>query len=234
MRDLQAAHAPVVEIELPEPSALGAEFVRWEIATAVAGALLGINPFDEPNVQQAKDATRVLLDGSRHEGRLPVARRDARCRRRRADAERGRATRARRRTAADAFLTLLRPGDYFALLAYLGPDPELAAELRALRDGGARSHARRDDVRLRPALSAFDRAAAQGRAEHRRVRADHRGAAARPRRFPGEPFSFGTLGAGAGARRFRVARRDRPPRAARAPAVARSAPLLERRWRDRC
>ena len=37
--------------------------MRWEIATAIAGALLGINPFDEPNVQQAKDATRVLLDG---------------------------------------------------------------------------------------------------------------------------------------------------------------------------
>lgn len=36
--------------------------MRWEIATAVAGALLGINPFDEPNVQQATDATRALLD----------------------------------------------------------------------------------------------------------------------------------------------------------------------------
>ena len=43
---------------MPEPAALGAEFVRWEIATAIAGALLGINPFDEPNVQQAKDATQ--------------------------------------------------------------------------------------------------------------------------------------------------------------------------------
>ena len=54
--------APIATIDFPEPAALGAEFVRWEIATAVAGALLGINPFDEPNVQQAKDATRVLLD----------------------------------------------------------------------------------------------------------------------------------------------------------------------------
>src|SRR5262245_1156852 len=45
---------PSVEISMPEPAALGAEFVRWEIATAVAGALLEINPFDEPNVQQAK------------------------------------------------------------------------------------------------------------------------------------------------------------------------------------
>ena len=45
----------------PNLPALGAEFVRWEIATAIAGALLGINPFDEPNVQQAKDATTTLL-----------------------------------------------------------------------------------------------------------------------------------------------------------------------------
>jgi hypothetical protein len=53
---------PVVEINLPEPAALGAEFVRWEIATAVAGALLQIDPIDQPNVQQANDATRKLLD----------------------------------------------------------------------------------------------------------------------------------------------------------------------------
>ncbi len=72
IRDLKAAGAPVAEIELPEPSALGAEFVRWEIATAVAGAVLGINPFDEPNVQQAKDATRALLDGYKATGRLPM------------------------------------------------------------------------------------------------------------------------------------------------------------------
>ena len=64
-------------IDLPEPAALGAEFVRWEIATAVAGALLDINPFDEPNVQQAKDATRVLLDGYKAHGRLPAVPADA-------------------------------------------------------------------------------------------------------------------------------------------------------------
>ncbi len=65
--------APVATIDLPEPAALGAEFVRWEIATAIAGALLDINPFDEPNVQQAKDATRVLLDATRPTDRLPTA-----------------------------------------------------------------------------------------------------------------------------------------------------------------
>ena len=69
-RALREGGAPIGEIDLPEPSALGAEFVRWEIATAVAGALLGINPFDEPNVQQAKDATRTLLDAYQSHGRL--------------------------------------------------------------------------------------------------------------------------------------------------------------------
>ena len=107
--------------------------MRWEIATAVAGALLAINPFDEPNVQQAKDATNALLDRVQDEG-TPAGRgrrRDARtaitltlsAAARQALAGRG----------AEALLTLLHPGDYFALLAYLGPDPALAAALQALR-----------------------------------------------------------------------------------------------------
>src|SRR5205085_9861327 len=72
VRALQEANAPVASIELAEPSALGAEFVRWEVATAVAGALLEINPFDEPNVQQAKDATKALLSRYASDGRLPM------------------------------------------------------------------------------------------------------------------------------------------------------------------
>ncbi len=59
-------------VDVAEPAALGAEFVRWEIATAVAGAILDVNPFDEPNVQQAKDATRVLLEGYKANGQLPA------------------------------------------------------------------------------------------------------------------------------------------------------------------
>ena len=49
-------------MRLPDAHALGAEFLRWEVATATAGLLMGINPFDEPNVKQAKDATAALLD----------------------------------------------------------------------------------------------------------------------------------------------------------------------------
>lgn len=130
---LTASGAPVAVVEIADPSALGAEFVRWEIATAVAGALIGVNPFDEPNVQQAKDATRRLLDQYVADKRLPVPPPDA-------GAAEGitltlssaaRSALADRR--AESFLTLLGQGDYLALLAYVGPDPELARKFRTLR-----------------------------------------------------------------------------------------------------
>jgi glucose-6-phosphate isomerase len=133
VRDLREAAMPLAALDLPEPSALGAEFVRWEVATAVAGALLEIDPFDEPNVQQAKDATSALLVRFTKDGRLPappvlrelpngitlsVTR----------AAEAGLGT-----LGADAALSLLREGDYFALLAYLGPAADLADDLQAFR-----------------------------------------------------------------------------------------------------
>jgi hypothetical protein len=115
--------APVLRIDLPERLALGAEFVRWEIATAVAGAMLGINPFDEPNVQQAKDATGVLLERHKKEGRLPIGEPQQRL-------PNGvtltlSAAARERLQHPDALLTLVEPGDYIGLLAYLGPEPAL-------------------------------------------------------------------------------------------------------------
>jgi glucose-6-phosphate isomerase len=58
-----AAGHPVIRIELTDPIDLAAEFVRWEVATAIAGAVLGIDPFDQPNVEEAKQLTRDLLAG---------------------------------------------------------------------------------------------------------------------------------------------------------------------------
>jgi transaldolase/glucose-6-phosphate isomerase len=58
---LRAAGHPVIEIALADPIDLGAEFVRWEVATAIAGIVLGIDPFDQPNVEEAKIITRRLL-----------------------------------------------------------------------------------------------------------------------------------------------------------------------------
>jgi glucose-6-phosphate isomerase len=56
-----AAGHPVIRIDLADPIDLGAEAFRWEVATAIAGAVLGIDPFDQPNVEEAKDLTRKVL-----------------------------------------------------------------------------------------------------------------------------------------------------------------------------
>src|SRR5207245_3165594 len=60
----KAGH-PVLTLKLNDPLSLGAEFFRWEYAIAVAGAILGINVFDQPNVQEAKDLTRQVLSESK-------------------------------------------------------------------------------------------------------------------------------------------------------------------------
>ena len=133
-RAMQAlAAAPLATIDFSEPAALGAEFVRWEIATAVAGALLAINPFDEPNVQQAKDATKVLLDRYKADGRLPITATD---RTTSTGVSLTLTTAARKelaRRGPESILNLLASGDYFALLAFLGPDPSVADALHRCR-----------------------------------------------------------------------------------------------------
>ena len=63
---------PVARLRLRDCSDLGAEFYRWEYATAVAGSILDVHPFDQPDVQGAKDNTDGLLDIFLREGRLPA------------------------------------------------------------------------------------------------------------------------------------------------------------------
>ncbi len=58
---LEAAGHPVIRIALGDPIDLAGEFVRWEVATAIAGIVLGIDPFDQPNVEEAKEGTRKVL-----------------------------------------------------------------------------------------------------------------------------------------------------------------------------
>ena len=58
---LAAAGHPVIRLTIDDPMDLGAEFIRWEVATAFAGAVLAIDPFDQPNVEEAKELTRQLL-----------------------------------------------------------------------------------------------------------------------------------------------------------------------------
>src|SRR3989441_796760 len=135
---LRAAGHPIVTIRLGEPLGSGAEFLRWEIATATAGAILRINPFDEPNVQQAKDATKALLKQYVAEKRLPspaphltVDGLGLTFNRVVLDKIGG----SPRDVAAAlrAFLDLIQPGDYVGLLAYLPAHPALEARLERLR-----------------------------------------------------------------------------------------------------
>jgi glucose-6-phosphate isomerase len=125
--------APIIRLSAPDAAALGAEFFRWELATATAGLLLGINPFDEPNVQQAKDATRALLQTYSAQRRLPVPEPHAQL-----DGARFSVSSPAqdRLSGTDAlgFLKVISPGDYIALLAYLPPDePAFAAAFAKAR-----------------------------------------------------------------------------------------------------
>ena len=73
VRALREAGHPRVTIRLADRFAIAGEFFRWEFATAIAGALLGVNPFDEPNVTEAKDAAKALLQVVAEQGSLPVS-----------------------------------------------------------------------------------------------------------------------------------------------------------------
>ena len=67
---LSEAGHPVVDLVLDDVIDIGAEFFRWEVATPLAGKVIGINPFDQPNVQESKDNTKELLEKYKAEGKL--------------------------------------------------------------------------------------------------------------------------------------------------------------------
>ena len=129
----RASGGPVVTLHMDDALDLGAEFLRWEVATAVAGRLLSINPFDEPNVQQAKDATRALLDVFRRDRRLPLPETHAEIEGMRLTLSEA-AQAALAGLPATAFLDVVRAHDYVALLAFLPPDdPRFVEPLESLR-----------------------------------------------------------------------------------------------------
>jgi len=133
VRQLEAAGHPVVTIDWAEPLSIGAEFVRWEIATAIAGALLEINPFDEPNVQQAKDATATLLGKYKASGSLPRATPDLTLPGGVTLTAGSKAKEALAGRPMDQLLSVLREQDYFALLVYLAADSDVLADLSVFR-----------------------------------------------------------------------------------------------------
>jgi transaldolase/glucose-6-phosphate isomerase len=110
--ELAVAGHPVVRLGLKDLYDLGAEFFRWEFATAVAGPILGINPFDQPNVQSAKDQTDRVLEQYQSTGHLPFA------------GDSG--------TLGD-LLVQARPGDYLAIMVYGLQTPGVEQALETLR-----------------------------------------------------------------------------------------------------
>jgi glucose-6-phosphate isomerase len=129
---LQAAGHPVLRLST-RVAGLGAEFFRWEFATAIAGAALGVNPFDEPNVSEAKTKTKALLDAHARDGRLAEPR---------AVAEDNDAAVFSRSVAGAspaavvrAALDAIRPGDYVAFLSYLPAASDVEVALSEVRAG---------------------------------------------------------------------------------------------------
>jgi transaldolase/glucose-6-phosphate isomerase len=138
---IERAGHPVVRIVLDDPYDLGEEFFRWEIATAVAGSILGIHPFDQPDVEASKTATRKLTAAYERDGKLPAETpfftsdgialfTDDRNQSALAHAT------GRRAGLPDylrAHLNRLGVGDYFALLAYIEMNDEHERELQSIR-----------------------------------------------------------------------------------------------------
>ncbi|WP_438275722.1 bifunctional transaldolase/phosoglucose isomerase [Nitrobacter sp.] len=140
LQALEAAGHPVVRIVMDSIDQLGQEFFRFEMATAVAGAILGINPFDQPDVESAKVRTRELTTAFEKTGRLPheepavsAAGFDLYT-----DAENARALREKGANSdlsswLKAHFARAEPGDYVALLAYLARDDEHIGDLQRMR-----------------------------------------------------------------------------------------------------
>jgi transaldolase/glucose-6-phosphate isomerase len=110
VREIEAQFEPLVRLALHDRFDIAAEFFRWEMATAVAGAVLRVNPFDQPNVAESKSRTKEVL-GSQVAIAPPAS---------------------LSRDEVTAFLGAVRPGDYVAVQAYLEPCDHNDERLRRL------------------------------------------------------------------------------------------------------
>ncbi len=123
---LEAAGHPVSRLHLAEKADLGQEFFRWEVAVASAGAVLGIHPFNQPDVQLAKDLARqAMAQTAKGKGANPHSSEEAK--------EVSVTQRKALQQAATAWLAQTQAGDYVALQAYLAPSPDTTAALQQLR-----------------------------------------------------------------------------------------------------
>lgn len=136
LHELKQRGAPFVEIRLNAPAQLGAEFFKWETATALAGASLSIDPFDEPNVQESKDNTARILEVFESSGEMPLGSPrlvESGIELYADGAVRGSISTLQLTAALRTFFSERRPDDYVAILAYVARDAVNGAELDALR-----------------------------------------------------------------------------------------------------
>jgi transaldolase/glucose-6-phosphate isomerase len=149
----QAGH-PVVRIAVADPYDLGREFFRWEIATAVAGAILGINPFNQPDVEASKIATRRLTSEYEKTGALPPETPVFEANGITLFTDEKNASALAKAVGSDAslagylraHLNRLQGSDYLGLLAYIEMNDANESQLQAIR------HAVRDAKRMATCL----------------------------------------------------------------------------------
>lgn len=106
LEELADAGHPVIRLGSPTPTGIGGEVLRWEIATALAGMLLGINPFDQPDVEAAKAAAASALAGE--QSSIP-------------------------QSSVAAALAVVKPGDYVSIQAFVDPGDPVVDQLRTVR-----------------------------------------------------------------------------------------------------
>ncbi len=135
---LKTAGYPLVQLNLQNEYDLGGEFFRWMMATAITGWFLGVNPFDQPNVESAKTLTNKMIAVYQDKGKLPSLNPDL-------EVEGIKAYSGHKADSLQQlwrdFLKQAKPGEnegkgrsYIAIQAYLPPDPETDQALQGLRD----------------------------------------------------------------------------------------------------
>ena len=140
MEAIKDAGQPIVRIAVDDVYNLGQEFFRWEIATAVAGSIIGINPFDQPDVEASKLATRKLTGEYEENGSLPAETPIFEGDGIKLFADERNATTLNEAASESslpgylkAHLDRLAEGDYFALLAYVEMNDDHETSLQSMR-----------------------------------------------------------------------------------------------------
>ena len=140
VREFEDDGHPVIRITLANRDTLGQEFFRWEMATAVAGAVIGLNPFDQPDVEASKLKTRALTDSYEQTGRLPSEEPILRSEGLTLYADPSNADALQQAAGArsldavlDAHFERAHKGDYIGLLAYLDRSPAHISALQHIR-----------------------------------------------------------------------------------------------------